>query len=146
MATTFHGKTADQYEVKKLCGSPMGEGTDWMDIISAAAKLGCRWELRTFPCDEVGLREGRTRMMAWLDTGHPILLDITVERTGRVPTGHTVVVVGYDAGGDRWIIDNPALGPPGIEFYDMATLNKLWHSRWYSHKSPCTSRPIILTR
>jgi len=146
MATAFHGKTADQYEVKRLCGSPLGEGTDWMDIISAAAKLGFQWELKTFPNDQAGLREGRTRMMAWLDTGHPILLDITVERPNRPPAGHTVVVVGYDAAGDRWIIDNPALGPPGIQIYDVPTLDKLWHSRWYSSKSPGTSRPIILTR
>jgi TPR repeat protein len=146
MATAFHGKTADQYEVKRLCGSPMGEGTDWMDIIAAATKLGCRWELRTFPYDQAGLLEGRTRMMAWLDAGHPILLDITVEPPGRSPTGHTVVVVGYEAAGDRWIIDNPALGPPGIQFYDLPTLDKLWHSRWYSQKSPGISRPIILTR
>lgn len=146
MATAFHGKTADQYEVKRLCGSPMGEGTDWMDIVSAAAKLGCHWELVTFPNDRAGLDVGRTRMMAWLDAGHPILLDITVEPPGRSPTGHTVVLVGYDAAGERWIIDNPALGPPGIQFYDLPTLDRLWHSRWYSQKSPGISRPIILTR
>lgn len=145
MATAFHGKTADQYEVKRLCGSPMGAGTDWMDLISAAAKLGCHWDLVTFPYDQAGLREGRTRMMAWLDGGHPILLDITVERPGRSPTGHTIVVVGYDAAGERWIIDNPAIGPPGIQIYDVPTLDKLWHSRWYSCKSPGVSRPIILT-
>lgn len=146
MATAFHGHTADQYEVKKLCGSPPGEGTDWMDIVSAAAKLGCRWELATFPYDEAGLRDGQTRMKEWLDAGHPILLDITVERRGRSPTGHTVVLVGYDAARERWIIDNPALGPPGIQFYSLPTLDKLWHSRWYSQKSTGTSRPIILTR
>ena len=145
MATAFHGKTGDQYEVKKLCGSRMGDGTDWMDLITAAAKLGCRWELKTFSYDQAGLRDGCKRMMAWLDSGHPILLDITVERAGRSPTGHTVVVVGYDAAGDRWIIDNPALGPPGIQVYDLPTLDKLWHSRWYSSKSPGMSRPIILT-
>ena len=146
MATAFHGKTADQYEVKRLCGSPLGEGTDWMDIVFAAAKLGCRWELVTFPNDQAGLREGRKQMMAWLDSGHPILLDITVEPPNRSPTGHTVVVVGYDAAGERWIIDNPALGPPGIQVYDVPTLDKQWHSRWYSQQSPGTSRPIILTR
>jgi hypothetical protein len=146
MATAFHGKTTDQYEVKRLCGSPLGAGTDWMDLISAAAKLGCDWELVTFPYDQAGLREGQTRMRAWLDARHPILLDITVEPPGRLPTGYTVVVVGYDAAGERWIIDNPAMGPPGIQLYDLPTLDKLWHSRWYSHKSRGTSRPIILTR
>jgi len=146
MATSFHGKTGDQYEVKKLCGSPMGDGTDWMDLIAAAAKLGCRWELKTFSNDRPGLRDGCKRMMAWLDSGHPILLDITVEGPGQSPTGHTVVVVGYEAAGERWIIDNPALGPPGIQIYDMPTLDKLWHSRWYSSTSPGTSRPIILTQ
>lgn len=115
-------------------------------IISAAAKLECRWELKTFAYDQAGFREGRTRMMEWLDAGHPILIDITVERPGRTPTGHTVVVVGYDAAGDRWIIDNPAMGPPGIQVYDLPTLDKLWRSRWYFHKSPGTSRPIMLTR
>ncbi len=146
MATAFHGRTADQYEVKKLCGSPLGEGTDWMDIISGAAKLGCRWELVIFPYDEAGLRDGQARMKQWLDGGHPILLDITEDRPGRSPTGHTVVVVGYDAATQRWIIDNPALGPPGIQLYSLWTLDKLWHSRWYSKTSPGTSRPIILTR
>ena len=145
MATAFHGKTGDQYEVKRLCGSPMGDGTDWLDLIAAAAKLGCRWELKTFSYDQAGLRDGCKRMMAWLDSGHPILLDVTVERPGRAPTGHTGVVVGYDAAGERWIIDNPALGPPGIQIYDVPTLDKLWHSRWYSSTSPGTSRPIILT-
>ena len=85
MATAFHGKTGDQYEVKRLCGSPMGDGTDWMDLIAAAAKLGCRWELKTFPYDQAGFRDGCKRMVAWLDSGHPILLDITVERPGRAP-------------------------------------------------------------
>jgi TPR repeat protein len=145
MATAFHGKTDDQYEVKRLCGSPMGDGTDWMDLIAAAAKLGRRWELKTFSYDKAGLRDGCKRMMAWLDSGHPILLDITVEGPGHRPTGHTVVVVGYDGAGQRWIIDNPAMGPPGVQIYDVPTLDKLWHSRWYSSKSPGTSRPIILT-
>lgn len=146
MDTAFHAKTADQYEVKRLCGSPMGEGTDWLDLIAAAKKLGLRWELKTFPNDQEGLRAGRTRMMAALDAGHPILLDITVEPPGQPPTGHTLVVVGYEAAGDRWIIDNPALGPPGIQFYDVPTLDKRWHSRWYSQTSPGDSRPIILTQ
>ncbi|MCY2995433.1 MAG: hypothetical protein NTY19_47345 [Planctomycetota bacterium] len=73
-------------------------------------------------------------------------MPITVERRGRSPTGHTVVVVGYDAAGERWIIDNPAFGPPGIQVYDVPTLDKLWYSRWYSQTSTGTSRPIILTR
>jgi hypothetical protein len=146
MATAFHGQTADKYKMKQLCGSPLGEGTDWLDIISAAAKLGCRWELVTFSYDQAGLRAGQTRMREWLDAGHPILLDITVERPGQSPSGHTVVVVGYDAAQERWMIDNPALGPPGIQVYDLPTLDRLWHSRWYSQQSPGTSRPIILTR
>ena len=58
MASAFSGKTADQYEVKRLCGSPLGEGTDWLDLIAAAKKLGLRWELKTFPNDQAGLREG----------------------------------------------------------------------------------------
>jgi TPR repeat protein len=73
MATAFHGQTSDQYAVKRLCGSPMGDGTEWMDLIAAAAKLGCRWELETSSYDQVGLREGCKRMMAWLDAGHPVL-------------------------------------------------------------------------
>jgi hypothetical protein len=145
MATAFHGKTGDQYELKRLSGSPLGEGTDWSDVIAAAAKLGCRWELVTFPDDPSGLRQGIARMMAWLDAGHPILLDITVGPP-ETSVGHTVVVVGYDGAGQRWIINNPAMGPPGIQIYDQATLEKRWHSRWYSHSSVGVARPIILTR
>src|SRR5437763_1901804 len=52
--SAFLGKTADQYEMKRLCGSLMGEGTDWQDIVSAAAKVGLRWELVTFPLDQAG--------------------------------------------------------------------------------------------
>jgi TPR repeat protein len=145
MAMAFSGKPDDQYEVKRLCGSPMGEGTDWMDIISAAAKVNRHWELVTFPYDQKGLDEGRARMMTWLDAGHPILLDITVDVHGQ-SYGHTIVVMGYDAAGQRWIINNPALGPPGIQIYSVAKLENLWHSRCYSSKSPGASRPIILTR
>ena len=145
MATAFHGKTADQYEVKRLCGSPMGEGTDWMDIVSAAAKLGCHWELVTFPNDRAGLDVGRTRMMAWLDAGHPILLDITVEPPGRSPTGHTVVLVGYDAAGERWIIDNPALGRRESSSMTCRPWTD-YGTRGGTRKSPLVPRPIILTR
>ena len=146
MATAFHGKTSDQYLVKKLCGSPMGEGTDWLDLIAAARKVGLHWELKTYPNDEAGLRDGCASMRKWLDSGHPILLDITVEPPDEPPTGHTVLVVGYTDSGDNWIIDNPAAGPPGIEIWDLKTLAKNWHSRWYSARSPGDSRPIILTR
>jgi hypothetical protein len=116
-----------------------------MDIVSAAAKLRCRWELVTFPYDDAGLRDGQTRMKEWLDAGHPILLDITVARRGRSPTGRSSWWVTMPRG-ERWIIDNPALGPPGIQVYDVPTLDKLWYSRWYSQTSTGTSRPIILTR
>ena len=145
MATRFQGKTADQYELKKLSGSPLGEGTDWSDVISAAGKLGCRWELVTFPDDHAGFGQGEARMMAWLDGGHPILLDIT-PGPPETSTGHTVVVMGYDAAGERWILNNPAMGPPGIMICDRSTLEKRWHSRWYSRSSRGTARPIILTR
>ena len=76
MATAFHGKTADQYETKRLCGSPPGDGTDWMDIVSAAARLGCQWELVTFPYDQTGLHEG-----ADADDG-------MARRRASDPTGH----------------------------------------------------------
>ena len=146
MATGFYGQTADQLELKRLSGSPLGEGTDWSNVIAAAAKLGRRWELLTFPDDEAGFREGKARMMASLDAGHPILLDITVGAAGMGSAGHTLLVVGYDAAGERWIINNPAMGPPGIQIFDAAALKKRWHSRWYTHNSPGISRPIILTR
>jgi hypothetical protein len=38
MATAFHGHTADQYEVKRLCGSPPGEGTDWIIMQKSPAQ------------------------------------------------------------------------------------------------------------
>ena len=66
---------------------------------------------------------------------------VTVERDGRSRNfGHTLLVVGYHADRDRWVMKNPNQPSPGIELLSTRELKDSWYSRGYSRKAKHPAR------
>ena len=143
------GVDINPYAVKRLCPrSPIGTGTDWADLLEAARQLGQAWELKTFSHDEKGFSEGTQYIRDHLDAGQPVVIDFTItrEENGEVlRNGHTLLVVGYRADRDQYIVKNPNQPPPGIEIMSTKELESSWYSRGYSRLGKGKSaRPLIV--
>jgi hypothetical protein len=146
MMVQFQGVKASQYQVKRLCPSPIGTGTDWRDLIAAAGQLKRRWELVTFHDDDQGFAQGVEMLHQQLDAGKPVIIDFTVSDTNRPGefAGHTLLVVGYVAAKEWLILQDPARDSPGLRVMPAAELKKLWHSRGYSSTARGIARPAIV--
>lgn len=137
------------YDVKRLCPrNPIGTGTDWADLLAAGEKLGQSWELKTFSHDAEGFTDGVAFIRDRLDADQPVVIDFTIvrEEGGRIlRNGHTLLVVGYHAERDQYVLKNPNQPSPGLEVMSTEELEASWHSRGYSRLAKGQSaRPLIV--
>lgn len=149
MFSRYSGATLTPYAIKRLCPrNPIGTGTDWADLLEVRNGLDQRWELVTFDHDDRGFDRGTHFIRQHLDQGNPVVIDFTVarERNGRTEHfGHTLLVVGYHADRDQYIVKNPNQPPPGIQVMSANELKESWHSRGYSRLARGKSaRPLIV--
>ncbi|OWK34422.1 C39 family peptidase [Fimbriiglobus ruber] len=146
MVLQFQGTKAGPYDVKRLCSSPIGTGSDWSELIAAAGKFQQRWELVTFSDDDPGFRQGTELLRRQLDSGRPVVIDFTVPSSSRPGefAGHTVVAVGYVAANDWFILRDPAPKSPGLRILSTAELKKLWRSGGYTATARQVARPAIV--
>ena len=148
----FARKAGDEitpYAVKRLCPqNPIGTGTDWEDLVAVSKELKQSWKLVTFTYDQEGFTEGTEVLQRHLDAGHPVVIDFTVirERDGKEERfGHTLLVVGYNAKRDQFVLKNPNQPPPGIQLMSAEELKSSWHSRGYSRLAKGrAARPLIV--
>jgi tetratricopeptide (TPR) repeat protein len=143
------GSDATPYSIKRLCPqSPIGTGTDWEHLIAAGTKLGQRWKLVTFTNDDAGFADGVKAVRDHLDQGQPVVIDFTVEKreNGKVRKfGHTLLVVGYHAGLDQFVLKNPNQPSPGIQLMSAEQLKAKWYSAGYSQSAKGrVARPLIV--
>jgi len=152
MLARYGGRDVTPYDVKRLCPqSPIGTGTDWAHLVAAGAGLGQRWELLTFPNDDTGFDRGVKVIRRRLDLGQPVMIDFTVvkvDEDGRSRGyGHTLLVVGYNAKLDQFVLKNPNQPSPGIQLMSGEKLKANWHSRGYSRSAEGrAARPLIVKR
>ena len=124
------GSDTTPYDVKRMCPqSPIGTGTDWEDLLATGKKLGQQWKMLTFSNDDTGFSEGLEAVRNHLDADRPVVIDFTVtrDRDGKIQHfGHTLLLVGYNAELNQYVLKNPPQPPPGIQFMSAQELKENW--------------------
>ena len=147
MFARSQGKSVGGWDVKRLCPSPLGTGTDWGDLLKASGKLDLRWKLVTFTPDDDGFDKATAFVRAELDNGRFIVIDFKytgAEYPGG-EAGHTLVLAGYIAKEDLYILCNPAIATPGLQLITAKDLKHYWRSDHYGKLSKnVLSRPAIV--
>jgi TPR repeat protein len=141
------GKGTGSWEFKKLCPSPMGTGTDWSDLVNAAREIGLRWKLVTFTPDDDGFARATAFARGELDAGRPLVIDFKYigPQYPDGEAGHTLLLTGYLAAEDLYILCNPAIASPGLQLITAADLKHFWRSDGYSGAANgVMSRPAIV--
>lgn len=143
IAMSSDTERVDPYDIKAKCeGSPRGTGTDWALLVDAIRAHGRKAEIATFPRTDAGFAEAAAALRAELDAGRPALVDV-IEPSRESDSAHTVVAVGYDKDAGRWILHDPAAGPPGLWVLSDERFKTVWHSRWWTKTSTGFARPMI---
>ncbi len=140
------GAKVGGWDFKKLCPSPLGTGTDWADLVKAAAKIDQHWKLVTFPADDDGFAKATAFARAELDAGRPLVIDFKYigDRYPGGAAGHTLLLAGYIADENLYVLCNPAIATPGLHLITAPDLDKYWRSDGYSDNSGgVLSRPAI---
>jgi hypothetical protein len=141
------GKSVGGWDVKLLCPSPPGTGTDWGDLLNTAKKLDLRWKLITFPPDDDGFIKATSFARGELDAGRALVIDFkyTGPEYPGGEAGHTLTLVGYIAREDLYILCNPAIATPGLQLMTAKDLKHYWRSDHYGQLSNnILSRPAIV--
>jgi hypothetical protein len=147
MLARFQGAKLGAWDFKRLCPSPVGTGTDWGDLLNAAGKIDLYWKLVTFTPDDAGFRQGTSFLRSELDAGRPVVIDFkfTGPDYPGGEAGHTLLVTGYIAPEDLYILRNPAIVTPGLELITADDLKRYWRSDHYGAISRgILSRPAIV--
>lgn len=145
-ARTQGGKVGG-WDFKKLCPSPLGTGTDWGDLVKASERIGQRWKLVTFPPDGPGFEQAASFARAEIDAGRPVVIDFKYigSRYPGGEAGHTLLLAGYLAEENLYILCNPAIATPGLQLITAADLAHYWRSDHYGALSGgVLSRPAIV--
>ncbi len=141
------GKKVGGWDVKRLCPSPLGTGTDWGDLLKASSKLDLHWKLVTFAPDDDGFEKATAFARTELDAGRSLVIDFkyTGPEYPGGEAGHTLALVGYIAKEDLYILCNPAIATPGLQLMTAKDLKHYWRSDHYGAISKnILSRPAIV--
>jgi hypothetical protein len=141
------GKRVGGWDYKKLCPSPPGTGTDWGDLVEASKQLGLEGRLVTFTPDDEGFARATAFARGEVDAGRPVVIDFKY-RGPRYPNGeagHTLLLAGYIADENLYVLCNPAIATPGLQLITAADLKHYWRSDHYGRVSNnVLSRPAIV--
>lgn len=147
MLARFQGQTVGGWDVKRLCPSPLGTGTDWGHLLKAAESLKLRWKLVTFAPDDDGFAKATAFARGELDAGRPLIIDFKFigPQYPSGAAGHTLALVGYLAKDDLYVLCNPAIATPGLQLLTAKDLERYWRSDHYGALSKgVLSRPAIV--
>jgi TPR repeat protein len=147
MFARTQGSKGGGWDFKKLCPSPLGTGTDWGDLVKASAKISLHWKLVTFPPDDAGCEKATAFARGQLDAGHVMVIDFKYvgDRYPGGEAGHTLILAGYLADENLYILCNPATATPGLQLISADDLKHYWRSDHYGALSGgVLSRPAIV--
>lgn len=143
----FQGSHIGGWDFKKLCPSPLGTGTDWGHLLDASKKIGQKWKLITFTPDDAGFDQAAALLKCELDAGRPMVVDFKYigPQYPNGSAGHTLIVCGYIAASNLYVLCNPAVATPGIQLITAADLKDFWRSDHYGTLSKgVLSRPAFV--
>lgn len=147
LARSF-GAAVGSWEFKRFCpSSPPGTGTDWQELVEAAPKVAQKWKLVTFADDEAGFAEATAFARSELAAGRALAIDFKYigPKYPGGEAGHTLLLSGYLAEDDLYVLCNPAIASPGLQLITPEDLKRYWRSDGYSHLSGGRmSRPAIV--
>ena len=147
MLARASGKDIGGWDYKRLCPSPLGTGTDWGHLVEASKKIGLRWKLVTFTPDDDGFEKATAFVRGEVDAGRPVVIDFkyTGPEYPNGEAGHTLLICGYIAAENLYILCNPAIASPGLQLMTAADLKHYWRSDHYGRISNnVPSRPAIV--
>jgi hypothetical protein len=143
----FQGSELGGWDFKRLCPSPLGTGTDWGHLLDASQKIGQQWKLVTFTPDDAGFNRATACLKSELDARRPVVVDFKYigPQYANGSAGHTLLVCGYIAAENLYILCNPAIPTPGIQLITDADLKNFWRSDHYGALSKgVLSRPAFV--
>jgi len=143
----FQGSGIGGWDFKRLCPSPLGTGTDWGDLLNASKKIGQKWKLITFPPDDAGFDEATAFLKNEIDARRPVVVDFKYigPQYPNGSAGHTLLVCGYLAAENLYVLCNPAVATPGLQLIAAADLKNFWRSDHYGAISKgVLSRPAFV--
>lgn len=141
------GKRIGSWDYKKLCPSPPGTGTDWGDLVAASRQLGLAGRLVTFTPDDEGFAQATAFARGEVDAGRPVVIDFKYlgPQYPNGEAGHTLLLAGYLADQDLYVLCNPAIATPGLQLISAADLKRYWRSDHYGRLSGnVLSRPALV--
>ena len=141
------GKRIGSWDYKKLCPSPPGTGTDWGDLVAASRQLGLAGRLVTFTPDDEGFAQATAFARGEVDAGRPVVIDFKYlgPQYPNGEAGHTLLLAGYLADQDLYVLCNPAIATPGLQLISAADLKRYWRSDHYGRiSSNVLSRPALV--
>lgn len=141
------GKPVTGWDYKRFCGSPLGTGTDWGDLVKASAKIALRWRLVTFTPDDDGFDKATAFARGEIDAGRPVVVDFKYvgPQYPNGEAGHTLLLAGYIAAENLYVLCNPAIPTPGLQLISAEDLKHYWRSDHYGALSHnVLSRPAIV--
>ena len=141
------GRHVGSWDYKKLCPSPLGTGTDWGDLAQASQPLGLNGRLVTFTPDDEGFAQATAFARGEVDAGRPVVVDFKYlgPQYPNGEAGHTLLLAGYLADENLYVLCNPALPTPGLQLITAADLKHYWRSDHYGRISNnVLSRPALV--
>jgi hypothetical protein len=82
-----------------------------------------------------------------VDAGRPVVIDFKYlgPQYPNGEAGHTLLLAGYLADEDLYVLCNPAIATPGLQLISAADLKRYWRSDHYGRVSNnVLSRPAIV--
>lgn len=139
------GAKAGQFEVAQSRSKHQwGEGSHWDEMVAVADKLGQKWKIDSFPSTAAGYDAGKAAVIAHLQSGRPLIIDILEGST--FGSAHSILICGYDPKTAEFIARNPALNFPGFQVFSEERLKVIWRSRGFIPKNSQLLRPLMAPR
>jgi hypothetical protein len=142
MIMAFYGDQQAPRKLKLLAEGKSADGpfddfsiTLYKDMVSGAGRLGYDWRTLDLADDDAGYLSGMAMIQGELDKGHPVIVDLTI------PSGHSVVIAGYDLGRSEYLVVDPAQPAPGTFPISFDQFKPIWNEHAYGLKI----RSLILT-
>lgn len=132
MVMAFYGDQQAPRKLKLLAEGKSADGpfddfsiTLYRDMVAGAARLGYNWRAQDLPDDEAGFLSGMALIQGELDRGHPVIVDLTI------PSGHSVVIAGYDLARSEYLVVDPAQPAPGTFPIAFDQFKPIWNEHAY---------------
>lgn len=145
MVLTFYNDPVSSREIKSLAsGRKQHPGevfsdfsiTQFSDLLRGLRTMGYAWEEVSLSDSHADFERGISKIEESLALGRPVLVDLSI------PSGHTVVIRGYNSKLGLLSIVDPSQPSPGRFDITYQQFEAVWNEHAYGHQT----RGMILTK